>query len=345
LTAKYGLFVWHIQDCLPLDQLLMLCSTYNISALCVKVADGTFKFNQVDAKGKQTGNDSYLKGVWIKTLEEGGIEVHGWIYPYSLPAVSPGTQAKVAVERVKTLGLRSLKLDIEEAAGAGWKTSPYRYSSAKTYMEGLKGLPSGHPVGMCSYRYPTAHPTLPWKEFLRADRMTHVAQQCYWVGAHNPGSQLLKSVSEYDDIRVLPQEPLGAMYSTPSWSPTPADIANFIQTGISQLGIEMFWFWSLDSVVAKNRYDLLEPAASLLGTPSQAPSLTPFYFRVKPGVLHLEVKAGPGQYHPKVGSLPPGEVVALGDIDGTDAWGLILDGPFKGRYVCIKKAVRYMEPT
>lgn len=342
---QYGMFCWQIKNLPPPAQLVKICHDYHISKVCVKIQNGLNRYNQVGQDGKWTGNDDYFKGSWIATLEAGDIEVHGWAFLYTLPT-SPGAQAGISGERVQKLGIRSLKLDIEEDGGGGWKTSPYRKQSAVTYMTQVRGagVPLSYPLGMCSYRRPDLHPQVPWTQFLLTEDLDHNAQQCYWAGAHNPGEQVLKSVLEYDEIRVLPQEPVGAMYGEGGWAPTKEDITEFMVTARDRLSIGTVWFWSLDYVVAYNWWHLLEAASDVVSPPGPAPITSTMWFEVRADALpYLNVREYPGG--PDAGNLYPGDVIEVSNVAGVDAWAQIASGPFTGKYACIKKSVRYLDPT
>jgi hypothetical protein len=345
---NYGMFVWKIKDCLPVTQLVQVCHTYHISSLCVKVADGLTRYNQVDQSGRYIGNDSYLLGTWIATLEANGIEVHGWHFLYTLPT-SPGAQAGVSGERVQKLGIRSLKLDVEDDGGGGWKSSPYRVQSARIYMQQVRGagVPLAYPLGLCSYRRPDFHPQVPWNQFIMTEDLDHNAQQCYWAGAHNPGEQLLRSVQEYDEIRIIPQQPVGAMYGVAPWYPTPADITEYMVTARDNLELNMVWFWSMDYVVAHNRWDWLEAASAEVAAPTPPPPVgdTMRFVVRQDAVPWVNIRTGPGSSYPDVGNALPGTVLTIGNVAGTDAWGLITEGQFAGNWACIKKSVRFLDPV
>jgi hypothetical protein len=350
MSFSYGCYAWQIRNLPQLPQLVEICKAYSIKALCIKIADGVNRYNQVDQSGKWVGNDNYLKGTFIATLEAHGIEVHGWHYIYSLPSVSPKHQAQVSGERVKTLGIRSLKIDAEEASGGGWETSPYRKQSAATYMANLEpsGVPRTFPVGLCSYRYPESHSGVPWSQFLTNESMDHNSQQCYWAGAHNPGEQLLRSVQEYDEIRpTLLSEPVGAMYGVSTWAPTVADITEFMTVARDQLNFERVFFWSLDYVYAHNRWDWLETAAAEV-TPAPTPPPPPnplpqtWYMEVLADP-YVNVREGPSTSYTDVGDLPLGTKVLVSDIAGVDAWARIEEGAFQGKWVCVKKSTRYLK--
>ena len=55
--------------------------------------------------------------------------------------------------------------------------------------------------------------------------------QVYWVGAHNPGDQLMRCLREFEAITPFrPIIPTGSAYVQGDWQPTPADIVEFMDT-------------------------------------------------------------------------------------------------------------------
>jgi hypothetical protein len=97
-------------------------------------------------------------------------------------------------------------------------------------------------LGLCSYRYPSYHPELPWYEFL--SRCDFHAPQVYWQDAHNPDYQLRRSVSELSGLRDLPIIPIGAAYSEHGWTPTDTDLKEFADTAKDlQLPGIAWWSW------------------------------------------------------------------------------------------------------
>jgi len=78
---------------------------------------------------------------------------------------------------------------------------------------------------LCSYRFPSLHPELPWSSFLR--RSDFHAPQVYWMQADNPGEQLQRSVRELLALRALPVVPIGAAFVEAGWQPTVAGINEF----------------------------------------------------------------------------------------------------------------------
>jgi hypothetical protein len=172
----------------------------------------------------------------VVALRTRGIQPWGWHYIYG---DDPVQEANKAIQRVSELGLDCYVLDAEsEYKEAGKSTA------ARTFMTRLRaGLPDT-PLVLSSYRYPTYHPQLPWTEFL--SRVDYNMPQVYWLHAHNPGEQLERSVREFAAMAYNPPILVtGAAYTEFDWSPTTAEIIEFMQTARS-LNIQAanFWEWA-----------------------------------------------------------------------------------------------------
>lgn len=359
---RLGMYVWKIAAVPPPPVLAQLCSDYGITDLCVKVAEGTQAYNQVDAAGRWIGNDSYLKDWWMQ-LTSAGLRMHGWHFIYPNPVISPGAQAGRAGERWQKLPMQSYKIDAEHIVNAyincPWETSAYRKASAITFMDQIRGsgIPLTASVGLASYRFPTLHAPFPFKQFVNHPGSDHINPQVYWALANNPAEQLSRCIAEYNVIHPIskdfPIEPIGIMagesYSGKYWEPTTSHIREFSEAA-SDLGAAcpILWYYSLDYVWAKQRLDWLE-AAGFMQTPPPPPPPPPvpepgsnvFTMQVlETTTPYLNVRGGPGASYPDVGDLKPGEVFRATDIEGTDAWVRIVDGPYIGNWVCVKSGTR-----
>jgi hypothetical protein len=84
------------------------------------------------------------------------------------------------------------------------------------------------PIALCSYRWPSYHPTFPWTAFLEKCDLN--MPQVYWMLSHDPQAQLQRSVDEFSKISPLrPIVPMGPAFSESGWTPTADEITWFIQ--------------------------------------------------------------------------------------------------------------------
>jgi hypothetical protein len=151
------------------------------------------------------------------------------------------SEATVAVSNIQRFKLDGWLIDAEQQykrkGAATW---------AETYMTTLRSGCPDTALGLCSYRFPSYHPELPWSVFLR--RCDFHAPQVYWIGAHNPGQQLKTSVTQLRALKDLPVVPVGAAYYDTgfSWQPTVAEINEFNQVAQEELKLRgvSWWEWT-----------------------------------------------------------------------------------------------------
>jgi len=257
-----GFYIWKLADCLPVGRLIDALKRANASWVSIKIADGTFKHNQIREDGKWSGNDAFLLQV-IAELKEAGISVGGWHFIYPLPEANPGAQAGVAGERYQKLNLDHLLIDAEHVSSVNalWRTSPDRVRSANTYMNQLRGagVTLRQPCGLSSYRFPTLHGGFPFTQFVNHESSNLIAPQMYWVGSHNPAEQLDRCMAEYDaiDNGIRPLVPIGAAYAAGAWEPTVADFTEFM-AAVNDYSLPGCGFWSMDWILTHNRMDWLD---------------------------------------------------------------------------------------
>jgi hypothetical protein len=231
LTGK-GMMIWQIPNCESgnVNTIANMASAGGFSHILIKIADGSYAYN----RNKTTGAD--LIPALVSALRAKGIGVWGWHYIYG---VNPTGEAAIAISQMKKYSMDGYVIDAEaEFEKAGMSTA------ATTYMSALRaGLPST-PIALCSFRWPTYHPSFPWKPFL--DKCDLNMPQVYWMSAHNPATQLTRSQTEFKAISPYrPLTPTGPAFYESSWSPTAADVVSFLNTA-KNLGMTAANFFSWD---------------------------------------------------------------------------------------------------
>lgn len=231
LTGK-GMMIWKIPNCEggDPDKIASIAYKGGFSHILIKIADGTVAYN----KNKTTGED-YIPDV-VDALRAKGLGVWGWHYIYGY---YPSSEAAIAISQVNKYSLDGYVIDAEaEFEATGMSTA------ASTFMTALrKGLPST-PVALCSFRWPSYHPSFPWSTFL--NKCNFNMPQVYWMSAHNPAYQLEKSLNEFKAMSPsLPLMPTGPAFSENSWTPTAAEVITFLDTARS-LGMNAANFFSWD---------------------------------------------------------------------------------------------------
>jgi hypothetical protein len=226
-----GYFVWRIPYCEngDVNAIANLSQQSGFTHVLIKVADGAYSYN-LDTNGTD------LVPPLVQALHARSILAWGWHYIYG---DYPTQEADKAIQRINQLGLDGYALDVE-----GEYKEPGKDAAARTFMTRVRNALPSFPIALCSYRFPTYHPQVPWTEFLEKCDMN--MPQMYWVQAHNPGEQLIRCVQEFQAMSPFrPIIPVGSAYIQGTWAPTQADILEFLQTAQSlNLTAANFWEWS-----------------------------------------------------------------------------------------------------
>lgn len=225
-----GFYIWKILRCEggDVNAIARLAAESNLTHALVKIADGVSPYN-VDS-----GVD--LVPALVQALRSRGIQVWGWHYVYGY---NPVGEADQAIRRMQQLKLDGYAIDAEaEYKYAG------RATAARDFMRRLRTGIKNEPVALSSYRYPSYHPQLPWREFL--DGCDLNMPQVYWLKSHNPAEQLLRCLREFQAlVPFRPVIPTGAAFTEHGWSPTAAEVTEFLRAAKNlNLSAANFWEWS-----------------------------------------------------------------------------------------------------
>lgn len=240
-----GFMIWKIPSCeggSP-TQIASEAKKAGLTHVLIKIADGITAYNV----NRETKID--LVPPVVQALKSQGIQVWGWHYLYG---VNPAREAQIAVRRVTELGLQGYIIDAEQEFKLASGTS-----AARTFMTELrKGLPN-KPVALSSYRFPSYHPQFPWNAFL--EKCDYNMPQVYWEQAHNPAAQLDRCVRELSNLTYIrPVMPTGPVYRTPTWSPTPEDIQEFlVKAKALNLSSVNFFTWDYKNTSLKPLWDVV----------------------------------------------------------------------------------------
>ncbi len=223
-----GFFIWKVRGCENGDPatIATLAQEGNYSHVLVKIADGTYSYNI------ETGGRDLVIPV-VQALHARGIQVYGWHYVYG---DDPIGEANKAIQRIQQTRVDGYVLDVEKEY-----KEPGKKAAAVTFMNRLRSAFPNLPMGLSSYRFPSYHPQVPWKEFLEYCNFN--SPQVYWQGAHNPADQVRRTVSEFQAITPYrPLIPTGSAYKTLSWAATPEDVVHFLQA-CQSLNLSAANFW------------------------------------------------------------------------------------------------------
>ena len=210
-----------------------------LTHVLIKIADGRGTYNTYKVQdGREMynyqGGEDHVPAL-VAALRAKGIQPWGWQYIYG---EYPVQEARMAIQRVKQFNLPGFVVNAEiEFQQRGMDVK------AGAYMQELRtGLPDT-PVALSSFRYPNLHGPFPWETFL--EYCDFNMPQVYWVGANNPGQQLLKCIREFQSRKVWrPIFPTGAAYGEHGWRATPEQVAAFLQA-VKENGLPgaNFWEW------------------------------------------------------------------------------------------------------
>jgi hypothetical protein len=206
-----------------------LAKAANYTHVLIKISDGVVPFN-IDYT---TGIDYAM--LVTNALKSVGIKVWGWHYVYG---DSPVNEANQAISRIRQLNVDGYVINAE----VEYKR-PNRRVAARTFMDRLRSVLPNMPIALSSYRYPSYHPELPWREFL--EYCDIAMPQVYWMKATNAGQQLERSVREYQAMTPYrPIVPTGSAFAEHGWRPYLPQVLEFLNTAKSlNLKAVNFWEW------------------------------------------------------------------------------------------------------
>jgi hypothetical protein len=226
-----GFFLWQIRNCENGNAAAIAnaAQAAGFTHALLKVADGNYSYN-IDSNGMD------LIQPVVQALHAKGIQSLGWHYIYG---DDPVGEASKAVQRIQQTGVDGYVLDVE-----GEYKDPGKGKAATQFMDRLRASYPRLPVALCSYRFPSYHPQVPWKEFL--ERCDYNMPQVYWQFSHNPADQLARCINEFQNITPFrPIIPVGSAYRSGSWVASPEEVVIFLQTAQSlNLSAANFWEWS-----------------------------------------------------------------------------------------------------
>lgn len=281
-----GFLIWQlntIDNYLSPFQLTQLVRDVGIKWISWKISDGVDEYNQVG------GNDKKLIE-YMQAVELGGAVNGGWSYVYPHEIYFPGqggAQPGLIAERIQKFSNNLEKFDhVMLDVEAEWKGKGPKYNNSidkLLYMD----ISAKFPIGFCSYRYPvTNHSEINYNRFFKNATVNFTAPQVYWIGSHDPETQLVKCFNEYQTISLGKSDgaefvPIGATFGAGTWLPTTDDLKKFMDTCKAK-SWPNYGFYSLDWILTKNRYDWLSTIAGhVVNPPGEPPVQTPTKIRIK----------------------------------------------------------------
>jgi len=238
ILAGKTMFIWKLAVCAGGNpvRLAEMAKDAGISTVIIKAADGIDDQNQ----GTTSWGGPNLLPAAVDCLRSAGIRAIGWQYIYGANLIGisiAANEARAAIRNIQKYRFDGWIVDPEKQykrkGAAGW---------ADVYMTALRSACPDVAIGLCSYRFPSLHPEIPWSNFLR--RCDFHAPQVYWMQAHNPGDQLRRSYRELMALKSMPFIPVGAAFVEAGWQPTVAEINEFDRSAHElQLAGVSWWEW------------------------------------------------------------------------------------------------------
>jgi len=224
-----GMFIWKLDFCAGGDPI----------ALAAKAQEAGFSWVAIKVQSWYNTYQPALLAPAIQALKAANIGVWGWGYVVGANALRQSIAAREATKTIEVVAQYELdgffidaEAEYKRSGSATW---------AATYTNGVRAALPSLPIGLCSYRFPSLHPELPWGTFL--SRCDFHAPQVYWEFSHNPQYQLQRSVNELTALKQLPVIPLGSAYARGGWYPTVGDLDSFNGTA-QQLNLPGVSWWS-----------------------------------------------------------------------------------------------------
>jgi len=248
LTGK-GVFIWQLKNCEGGNPgaIASKAGAANLTHVLIKIADTNNSFGL-----DRFGND--MVPAVVNALKNRGIQAWGWHY---VKGNDPIGEARLAVNRCRNLRLDGYIIDAEIEY-----RSQAKAAAARTYMTELRaGLPR-LPIALSSFRYPSFHQGMPWREFLEKCDLN--MPQVYWEQAHNPDVQLARSVAEFANPNLVgfirPVVPTGSAYGTSGWRASPDDLTRFFRKS-RELNLAAANAYSWDWATSPGNHDLFDTIA------------------------------------------------------------------------------------
>lgn len=285
-----GMFVWRLH---PLMQRLQVdtkglvasAQKMNLSWLVIKGAHRT-----------DLENADLLPQV-LPVLKEAGIKV--WLYQRMHGDQAEVDTALYCLNRYEPDGW---VLDAEDEYKG-------KHAQAKMYMHRIRERYPVLPIGLCSFRFPSYHRNLPWREFLSS--CDFHAPQVYWQNSisryGSPAAQLKRSIDELTgafpsypdlfDFRQLAVVPVGCAYKENGQQPTQAQLDEFNEAakalqlpGICWFRWEHAYMLGFDAVIARHKWSVPSTRENDIDVTEDTgddqtitPDVPPILYIVRPG--------------------------------------------------------------
>ena len=184
---------------------------------------------------------------YVEAFEGSGIDLFGWGYVRLDSDDQVLHEIATTVDAIKYFNIKGWIVNAEAEAKGNAKR-------ASRYFGVLRQFIGDYRIGFTSYRWPSYHPTFPWKEFF--DGCDYAHPQVYWVEAHNPEGQLTKCIDEYQEYSDMTIQPIGCAYPWGGWKPLLTDFDVFYDA-VKKFGLTAFSWWEMYYPIKYGWWDAL----------------------------------------------------------------------------------------
>jgi len=244
-----GIWIRRISACEngELDTLVAKAEAAHYTHVFLKIADGSDAYNLDPLTQRDRAVDLTVK------LHAVGLDVWGWHNIYGDKPLFKGPpsqanyhlrEAECAVQRVKRLQAAGLRGYVIAPEGE-YKRILDRAEKAAQFMESVRQGLGDFPIGLTSWKQPSAHRSFPWEAF--RSRCDLDLPQVFWIGRHGEAvRQLETSFKQFNTLRPrLPYLPAGPAFFEDNWRPSPEEIMAFLEKALA-LGVPAASLWDWD---------------------------------------------------------------------------------------------------
>ncbi|MBI4616486.1 MAG: hypothetical protein HY720_22945 [Planctomycetes bacterium] len=229
LSGKWT-YLWRLEQIYngDVDRTVQELRAAKVAGVAVKIHNGTYAGDW----------DTPAMARFLELCNKAGIRIAFWGYIYL--RYDPAGEARLAGKMVRKYApLVDFYLIDAEAEAKN------EHGNAKIFAAELaKEVGPLCPIGLASYRYPSLHRELPWKE-LRAICQFDSPQVYYRNG--DPIANLTRSKAEFQAMQPrLPYFPAGDMYLEHGTKPTPEAVTRYLQACKDDPDIHGTLMWVAD---------------------------------------------------------------------------------------------------
>ncbi len=307
-------YVWTVRNIFSgnVQKIVTACQDAGMAGVAIKIHNGTFAWDEEWLQVSEL----------VDAINEAGLGLMLWGYNYL--KYNPAREAAVAIRQIERYEEHALAYLIDAESEAKQASS----AQAKLFMDPLRLYTSaiGLPIALNTYRFPTVHRELPWRELRKGTDFD--CPQVYYRYT-DPVSNVERSMQEYAalDAPALPFKPAGDMYREHGRQPYPGAVTEFLTWCRDRPDVSSAIMWAMDQIEAPTELwdefakfdwptDFVSPP-----DPPDPPSPQGALFKRVVKARVLNVRSGPGTNYLVVRQVRKGAPISMYDVAG--CWGMI----------------------